>query len=387
MSLSINYESLIKKINKVLRINYPIKFNNLKNLDKLKDLSHFWLKINYINKFLPFEININGNILSGKYKNYQIIKVITNKEYLWNDFILLYVSIFDNTYNPCINKNKFIDLIHNYNFINVLNIKKIIATKNNKTVNISVNYISNKLYKLIFENNKILNKINKNNYFYFNSFSLNEFGEFNDNEISIKINRLIKNRDNFNSIHFFLDNNQGGSLVPVHLILRCLVGKREKWMKNIKKINNNGNITHWDCWKEENEIHEINYKKVKLSTNFSKLKLDTLPNYETKYKGKIYLHMTKENESAAWFFITYLIYAFGGNIKRFTKKCFGQKLKFGTIDNNKNSQLILKGHSGTTSGDGNNISAKYKNITIRCPTQQFISSSIKKTDWNRHWIE
>ena len=35
-------------------MNYPIKFNNLKNLDKLKDLSHFFLKINKINKFLPF---------------------------------------------------------------------------------------------------------------------------------------------------------------------------------------------------------------------------------------------------------------------------------------------------------------------------------------------
>lgn len=377
MSLSINYESLIKKINKVLHINYPIKFNNLKNLDKLKDLSHFWLKINYINKFLPFEININGNILSGKYKNYQIIKVITNKEYLWNDFILLYVSIFDNTYNPCINKNKFIDLIHNYNFINILNIKKIIATKNNKTVNISVNYVSNKPYKFIFENNKILNKINKNNYFYFNSFNLNKDTEII--EITEKLNRLIKNRDKFDSIHFFLDNNGGGALVPVHLIIRCLVGKKEKWMKkSITKILTDEDIFKWDCWKEENKIDDNSVKK---------LQLDTLPNYETKYKGKIYLHMTKDNESAAWFFITYLIYSFGGNIKRYTKNCFGQKLKFGKIDNNKKSQLILKGYSGTTSGDGNNISAKYKNITIKCPTEQFISCSIKKNDWNRYWIE
>jgi hypothetical protein len=373
MSLSINYENLIKKINKVLCMNYPIKFNNLKNLDKLKNLSHFFLKINHINKFLPFEININGKILSGKYNNYQIIKVITNKEYLWNDFILLYVSIFDNYYNPCVNENNFINLLHNYNFINVLNIKKIIATKNNKTVNISVNYISKKPYKLIFKNNKILNKINKNNYFYFNSFNLNK-----DTEITEKLNRLIKNRDKFDSIHFFLDNNGGGALIPVHLIIRCLVGKKEKWMKkSITKILTNGNTYKWDCWKEENKIGNNSVKK---------LQLDTLPNYKTKYKGKIYLHMTKDNGSAAWFFITYLIYAFGGNIKRYTKNCFGQKIKFGTI-NNKNSQLILKGHSDTTSGDGNNIYIKYKNITIGCPTEQFISSSIKKNDWNRYWIE
>ena len=97
--------------------------------------------------------------------------------------------------------------------------------------------------------------------------------------------------------------------------------------------------------------------------------------------------MTKDNGSAAWFFITYLIYAFGINITRYTKNCFGQKIKFGTINNNTNMQLILKGHSGTTSGDGNAETIKYKSINILYPTEQFISCSIKKTDWNRYWIQ
>lgn len=79
-----------------------------------------------------------------------------------------------------------------------------------------------------------------------------------------------------------------------------------------------------------------------------------------------------------------LIYAFSGHIKRFTKKCYGRTFKFGSID--KNSQLVLKGHSGTTSGDGNAISVKYNNINISCPTEQFIDCSIKKKDWNRFWI-
>jgi hypothetical protein len=49
--------------------------------------------------------------------------------------------------------------------------------------------------------------------------------------------------------------------------------------------------------------------------------------------------------------------------------------------------LKLIGHSGTTSGDCNAIMVKYKNIEINCPTQQFISCSIKECDWNRFWIQ
>ena len=95
--------------------------------------------------------------------------------------------------------------------------------------------------------------------------------------------------------------------------------------------------------------------------------------------------MNVNNGSAAWFFITYLIYAFSNNIKRFNKRCYGQILKFGYIG--KNSNLILKGISGNTSGDGNSKNIKYKNIIIECPTEQFISCSIKNKDLNRYWIE
>ena len=93
--------------------------------------------------------------------------------------------------------------------------------------------------------------------------------------------------------------------------------------------------------------------------------------------------MDKQNGSATWFFITYLIYAFANKIKRYSKKCFGKIIKYGSINSKK---LFLLGHSGTTSGDGNAITIKYKNININCPTEQFISSSIKKYDWNRYWI-
>jgi hypothetical protein len=147
-------------------------------------------------------------------------------------------------------------------------------------------------------------------------------------------------------------------------------------MKNIKKILENKKLFEWNCWKEEEYGDNIQVVK--------KLNLDILPNYETKYKGKIYLYMSKNNGSSAWFFITYLIYAFGEKIIRFEKKIFNQTIKFGSINSN---QLKLLGYSSTTSGDGNDVQIKIKDIRINCPTEQFISCSVIKKDWNRFWIE
>jgi hypothetical protein len=89
----------------------------------------------------------------------------------------------------------------------------------------------------------------------------------------------------------------------------------------------NKEIFEWDCWEEEN-INSPNYQV------FKKLNLDNLPNYDTKYNGKIYLHMDTKNSSAAWFFITYLIYAFANKISRFSKKCYGQNIKYGKVKSN-----------------------------------------------------
>ena len=141
----------------------------------------------------------------------------------------------------------------------------------------------------------------------------------------------------------FRSNNGGGDNVPAHIILRCLIGKKETWMKNIIKILKNKTLTEWNCWEEENK-DSPNYNVVK------KLNLDNLPNYNSKYNGKIYIHMdkNKQNGSAAWYFITYLIYSFSNKINRYSKKCYGQNIKYGTIESEK---LILLGHSGTTSGE------------------------------------
>jgi hypothetical protein len=355
------YKNLVKKINKILLKYYPIKIS----FDKINTLSHFRILSNDYKKILPLNIDMNG-----EYKNYKIVKVITTETFDWNKYIILYVSLLNPSTNPCINEKLFLQKLNSYNFIDILNIKKLVI-KNKKTGEIIE-------YKVEYTNNlpsdNIIKKdiIKKDNHFYLEDFSVDD----NYKKLKIEIDRLIKNRDKYKSIHFHLENNTGGDIVPAHIIIRCLVGRKEKWMKNIIKILQNKEIFEWNCWEEEN-INSPNYQVVK------KLNLDNLPNYNTKYSGKIYLHMNKENSSAAWFFITYLIYAFANKISRFSKKCYGQNIKYGKI---KSNNLILLGHSGTTSGDGNSVELKYGNIKIRCPTEQFISCSIKKCDWNRFWI-
>lgn len=351
----------------------PIIFKDIKNL------SHFRIQnINNYSKFLPFHINIDGLILSGEYKNYKIIFIITStgKKLDWGKFILLYIFLVHSQ----IDKNKFIYLLHTYNKILIL--KTLIIKKNNNIIEYNITYTKNLPYNITYEKPTYAKPTyaKPNNHFYLNSFSVNN----NHKQLKNEIDRLIKNRDKYNSIYFHLDNNGGGDIVPAHLILRCLIGKKEPWMKNIKKILTNKEIYEWDCWKEETP-NGPNYEVVK------KLNLDKLPNYDTKYSGKIYIHMDKYNNySSAWFFITYLIYAFSKKIHRFSKSIYGENIKYGTIKYGtiESDQLKLYGHSGTTSGDGNSIIIKYKkNIIIRVPTEQFISCSIKKIDWNRFWIE
>ena len=379
----IKLNSLKNKINEILRKKYPIK----SSFDNITDLSHFWIQGGIVdwNKYFPFHINIDGLILDTDYAKYKIIKVITmnNVEYYWKKYLSLYLSLLNISFNPIVNKYKFLFYLHLYNNIDALCIKSIcVQYKKEKDV-ININYVKeNKVKYDIYwnpDNRKIKLDDLRNrgdNHFYFHSFCV----DHHSTEIRKELMRLFINRNKYKSIHFHLDNNGGGDLVPAHLIIRCLVGAKEKWMKNIvKKIMVKGNkrkIIEWDCWNPEN-VHNYNYETFKM------LNLDFIPNYQNKYNGKIYLHMNTINGSASWFFITYLIYAFAHKIIRFNKLSFGKIIKFGTI---KSNQLFINGMSGTTSGDGNSVNIKYKNIIIDCPTEQFISCSIKKKDMNRFWI-
>ena len=219
-----------------------------------------------------------------------------------------------------------------------------------------------------------INIINKENHFYFSSFQI----ENNKNQIKNELMRLFINRNKYKSIHIHFENNGGGDSSPGQLLVKCLIGtNKESWMKDNKRIDKNG-ITEWDSWMEYENKNE-NYSRIKL------LDLDFIPNYTTKYNGKIHLYMNYMCASSTWYTITYLIYAFASKIKRYTKKCYSKILKFGTID--KDNQLILHGQSSTCSGDGNAITTAFNDIYINCPTIQFDSRSFNEIDWCRVWLE
>ncbi len=376
----INSTILKKRINNILLKYYPIK--NKYSFHNLNDLSHF--HISFINPklFLPFNIDINGNILyhkniiSSKYISH--VTTSDSKTHDWNKYLNLITSFLRNDINYCINPIRFLHILHSFKFINslhIISLKIVDSNNNNFTVTIPIKYTNKQPKHLLFLDNIYFSKNNKPNHFYFHSFLIKNNKKYLKNELM----RLFKFRDSFYNIHFHLDFNRGGELVPVHLILRCLIGiNKESWMKNIKQKLSNGKITKWNPWNEDN-INNPNY------LSFKDLELDFLPEYLSKYNGKIYIHMHNYNGSASWYFITYLIYAFSNKIKRFKKKCFGKWLKFGSIS--KNSQLKLIGLSSTCSGDSNSKYFHYKNIDISCPTKQFIQCSIKDIDWNRFWIQ
>ena len=347
----INSDKLITKINILLSKNYPLKAS----FTDIGTMSHFSILKMILPTHLPFRIDLDGTILNGKYKSKKIMKVFTNKYYTWTKYIKLLISFL----NPYERTNEMLlYYLYRENKIDILHINNIIIDDN---TNIIVEY--NKCKTISIEP---FIKINKENHFYFSSFYIDQ----NIKETVTEISRLIKNKDKYNSIHIHLRSNLSGDLAPVHTILRCLVGKKEKWMKNMKELRMiNKTITNIerDCWNEYilNEFKNINFDEI------------------NKYTGKIHLYMDG-NASSAWFFITYLIYAFGSKIERYTERYNNGTFKFGKVS--KDGQLILHGKSSTYSGDGNPIYVKYKDIIIWCPTSQIVSSSIKKQDFNRFWI-
>jgi hypothetical protein len=353
----VDSDKLIDKINSVLSKNYPIKAF----FTDINTMSHFSIIYMTLPNYLPFNVDLDGNILNGKYKSKKIMKIFTDKYYSWNKYIKLLISFL----NSCERTDKrILYYLHRENKIDILHINNIII---DDKINISIVY--NKLEPISI---KPIIKIDKENHFYFSSFYIDK----NINETITEISRLIKNRDKYNSIHIHLSDMLSGDLAPVHTILRCLVGKVEKWMKNMKELRIIKNKTYdleRDCWNDRDTLSLLR------SGIFKTINFDEI----NKYTGKIHLYMD-DNASSAWFLITYLIYAFSSKIEQFSEKHNGQTLKFGTIS--KDSQLILHGKSSTYSGDGNPIEVKYKDIIIWCPTSQIVSSSIKKQDLNRFWI-
>jgi hypothetical protein len=360
----INNKELINKINNLLKKYYPIK----KSFKNIHELSHFWIGNMTFNEYFPFEFDINGRILSGKYKSYKIVKVKTINWYSWKRYILLYLSYYTILENPFVDKsNLIIYELHKKNKIDILSITCLIIQKDKNILKIDANYQNKNYIKNTIKNIKTIDKYN---HFYFPNFFVNS----NTAELRRELMRLFINRDKYNSIHIHL--KRGGDSSPGNLIVRCLVGQLEPWMKECTKIDKDG-IHKWNLWNEDK-------KGVNNFERIEKLKLDFTVNYFTKYKGKIHLYIDGVT-SATWYLTTHLIYAFSSKIKRFSKKYYGQTIKFGTIS--KDSQLVLHGQSSTCSGDGNPITTTYGDIIIGIPTMQRLGNEpIKKIDFNRFWI-
>ena len=116
------YKKLIEKINHILVKYYPIKIS----FNKINTLSHFNILSYDYERFLTINMNIEGIILNGEYKNYQIVKVVTTEIFDWDKYIILYVSLLNTAINPCINEKIFLKRLHSYNYIDILNIKKLV---------------------------------------------------------------------------------------------------------------------------------------------------------------------------------------------------------------------------------------------------------------------
>ena len=373
-------ESVLKKV-------YPLRVD----LNKVSELSHLYMIHFDPKQFSVLQFGLDGVILNGTYADYKIVKVVTTDTVDWHTYLCDYTLLLNQCWFPCINEPMFLFFVHFLNLIPSLRIQKFMVENKIETVEVEAHYEYRKEYCFPLEryiqlpvetvrtNSRFLfikpdlSKSGFQNHFYLHDFSVMS----NHKQLKAEIDRLVQGRDKYATIHFHLDDNTGGDIVAPHLILRCLTGKKESWMRPITKMTQTKEVYTWDCWQEERD-DSPNYSVVQ------QLNLDELPQYETKYNGKIVLHMTKVNGSAAWFFITYLVYAFGGKITRFSKKCFGQTVKYGTVESDR---FVLVGHSGTTSGDGNNQLIVKDGVCIKCPTEQFLKSSIQKMDWNRYWVD
>jgi len=221
--------------------------------------------------------------------------------------------------------------------------------------------------------NKAL-KPNLENHFIITSFSIDN----NADQLAAAIQRLYEIRNRYKTLHFHLEGNGGGDLIPVHLIMLCLCG-RQSWMTNYEVIEMSHGIKKtrkWDPW-------TLSKKGSKLDISF-----ESLPTYTTQYKGKIVIHMDKYCGSSCWYFITYLIYAFAEKIERFATYVGGKPIKLGRATG---SQIELHGYCLTSAGDANAVKKAFElgDAKIMCyfPTQATVHRPVENRDWNRFWTE
>jgi hypothetical protein len=213
--------------------------------------------------------------------------------------------------------------------------------------------------------------------------------------ISKELHRLVQTRDRHSTLHFHI--HDGGDLTVVHLLLRCLCGTKEPWMKRSVLYDSQryheDNATHkrtlqpieydpWTPWDSASRDYPL------FQTLFHEKEYRS---YTEKYAGNIILYVNLKCASAAWYLITYLIYAFATHIVRESATVYGIPIKIGRI---KGNRLHIHGYSSTTSGDQlgdqadtlKQFTLSGKEFTIKAPTQAFTHNSVKRIDFNRFWM-
>jgi hypothetical protein len=359
----------IKDIYNFIIEKYPIKnsskIKNIPDIQKLR-FSHFSIINSYdLTKSIDLKnisyVYVDSKWISkNKYKNF----ASQNMCYRDLDYFM-----------------KFPDYVPFFNLPN-LQIKKL---HNNDNDLIKINIIDTHIKKY---------KYKIPNHFIFNSLDIST----NKHQLSRELIRLIKYRDNYKSLNFYLYG--GGELIIATFILLSLCGKREQWMKKFKELDSyyyhENDITGektlmiketdpWNFLESKNSYDYLRFRELIINNDKYSLK-------KNKYIGKIILNVNYLTTSAAWYLTTYLIYSFAKKIIRKTIKINGIFVKIGYVISN---QIEIIGFSSTSSGDSlespnkNNKIFKLfgKNFTIRAPTKFFLEDSIKKIDYNRFWIQ
>jgi hypothetical protein len=270
-------------INEVLQKCYPIP----DNFDNISQLSHFHIE-NLIDfqQWLPFMMDIRGVILSGRFQEQRIQKVQTAdyNSYTWKQYIAFFHSVLHLSHHYCINPQNFFWYLHAFPNIKMLRIASIRFQYSN-AFSIPIVYTKTPCYQIPWSDGLCPSTTNIPNYpklhhgcgirsvvvsehgrnfeddhayseglrrspeEYDNHFYLNSFDvKSNQYQLTKEIKRLFLHRDEYDDIHFHLDDNSGGDDTPGQLIVWCLVGQRESWMKPVTKILKNKTEITWDVW-------------------------------------------------------------------------------------------------------------------------------------------
>lgn len=219
------------------------------------------------------------------------------------------------------------------------------------------------------------------NAFVFRSFDYDSSSSIGKS-VADELERLWLTRNSHPSIHFHLEGNGGGGLTAVYLLVRCLAGARRPWMVEECVLETETSVSvrkrRWDPWAPE---HDPNQRRILQRLRFTPKKFK---DYATPYAGPITLHVDPTCMSSTWYFITLMIYAFGGAIERRTERWWGVPVKVGRATG---GTLRIEGSSSTSSGDGNAVEVRVDGLgSMSVPTQASVRSPIERRDFGRFWL-